>query len=593
MSTKVYLQDNQIKLVQSIASASTIISTLCGEVKQFIIKKFPPNYFRHIHMDTGTASHLINVNRNYNQKLHKIPYPNLSIETSLSIDSPINGTETDVNHAVPNMYMRRDLNSYYQKILFDPNEKFAMYYTTQFITCNFNFKINVNSFIQMTDLVYFLKEELHLGIFQYLNSRPIMTEIPKTFISIISTLLGYDLNDPDHLDDLSLYLIRTSRKNDGIRRKINNATGKICFMLNDLTDLITVVDDLDAPGGISRDGQVEGDYTIGFRVQVTAPVANQFILSVDKDKFKKIADDVTLTEEIFNPKENTENNQVMTISILDIKRVIDKETIEFFDINQLKRPSNERGDAHIGVKLFKEVFSLPGNSKSFHLNLKEMLKDQLLNTHAYMIAKYLEPSSLLYFRVFDVNGERTDCSIDYDTLDLDLQGIDSDVVVIGYADRAVYEAVETARETDKEYFNDNFLGRLRLEVPSDEGGTVTKYAVVKRFVDENEEYSTDVSKALHVATPYGIGYVYLVQEDDPQASNVKICVGEDKFLHKVPLYDENGKLMHDENGEILYETEKDADGNVITDENGNPKYVERGNPIIRALVLLDEKQIEE
>ena len=588
MSTKVYLQDNQIKLVQSIASASTIISTLCGEVKQFIIKKFPPNYFRHIHMDTGTASHLINVNRNYNQKLHKIPYPNLSIETSLSIDSPINGTETDVNHAVPNMYMRRDLNSYYQKILFDPNEKFAMYYTTQFITCNFNFKINVNSFIQMTDLVYFLKEELHLGIFQYLNSRPIMTEIPKTFISIISTLLGYDLNDPDHLDDLSLYLIRTSRKNDGIRRKVNNTTGKICFMLNDLTDLITVVDDLDAPGGISRDGQVEGEYTIGFRVQVTAPVANQFILSIDKDKFKKIADDVTLTDEIFNSKEDNVNTQVMTTSIIEARTVVDKETIEFFDANQLSRSSDERGDPHIGVKLFKEVFSLPGNSKSFHLNLKEMLKDQLLNTHAYMIAKHLEPSSLLYFRVFDVNGERTDCSIDYNRLELDLQGIDSDVVVIGYADRAVYEAIETARETDKEYFNDNFLWSLGLKVPSAEGKLVDKYAVVKRFVDENEEYSTDVNKCLRVATPYGIGYVYLVHEDDPQASNVKICVGEDKFLHKVPLYDENGKLMHDENGEILYETEKDADGNVITDENGNPKYVERGNPIIRALVLLDE-----
>ena len=588
MSTKVYLQDNQIKLVQSIASASTIISTLCGEVKQFIIKKFPPNYFRHIHMDTGTASHLINVNRNYNQKLHKIPYPNLSIETSLSIDSPINGTETDVNHAVPNMYMRRDLNSYYQKILFDPNEKFAMYYTTQFITCNFNFKINVNSFIQMTDLVYFLKEELHLGIFQYLNSRPIMTEIPKTFISIISTLLGYDLNDPDHLDDLSLYLIRTSRKNDGIRRKVNNTTGKICFMLNDLTDLITVVDDLDAPGGISRDGQVEGEYTIGFRVQVTAPVANQFILSIDKDKFKKIADDVTLTDEIFNSKEDNVNTQVMTTSIIEARTVVDKETIEFFDANQLSSPSDERGDPHIGVKLFKEVFSLPGNSKSFNLNLKEMLKDKLLNTHAYMIAKHLEPTSLLYFRVFDVNGERTDCSIDYNRLELDLQGIDSDVVVIGYADRAVYEAIETARETDKEYFNDNFLWSLRLKVPSAEGKLVDKYAVVKRFVDENEEYSTDVNKCLRVATPYGIGYVYLVHEDDPQASNVKICVGEDKFLHKVPLYDENGKLMHDENGEILYETEKDADGNVITDENGNPKYVERGNPIIRALVLLDE-----
>lgn len=593
MSTKVYLQDNQIKLVQSIASASTIISTLCGEVKQFIIKKFPPNYFRHIHMDTGTASHLINVNRNYNQKLHKIPYPNLTIETALSIDSPINGTETDVNHAVPNMYMRRDLNSYYQKILFDPNEKFSLYYTTQFITCNFNFKINVNSFIQMTDLVYFLKEELHLGIFQYLNSRPIMTEIPKTFISIISTLLGYDLNDPEHLDDLSLYLIRTSRKNDGIRRKVNNATGKICFMLNDLTDLITVVDDLDAPGGVSRDGQVEGEYTIGFRVQVTAPVANQFILSIDKDKFKKIADDVTLTNEIFNPKEENESGQLMTTSIIDSKFVADKETVEFFDTDQLSRPKNERGDPHIGVKLFKEVFSLPGNSESFHLNLKEMIKDQLLGTHAYMLAKHLDPRSLFYFRVFDSTGERTDPMdfdyiVDYNTLDLDLQGINSDVVVIGYADRAVYESVETARETDKDYFDNSFLGRLRLEIPSADGGTVTKYAVVKRFLDEKEEYSTDVSKALRVATMYGVGYVYLVQEDDPQASTVRVCVGEDKFLHKIPLYDENGKLMHDENGEILYETEKDADGNIITDENGNPKYVERGNPIIRAFVLLDD-----
>ena len=222
-----------------------------------------------------------------------------------------------------------------------------------------------------------------------------------------------------------------------------------------------------------------------------------------------------------------------------------------------------------------------------------MIKDQLLGTHAYMIAKRLDPRSLFYFRVFDSTGERTDPMdfdyiVDYNTLDLDLQGINSDVVVIGYADRAVYESVETARETDKDYFNNSFLGRLRLEIPSADGGTVTKYAVVKRFLDEQEEYSTDVSKALRVATMYGVGYVYLVQEDDPQASTVRVCVGEDKFLHKIPLYDENGKLMQDENGEILYETEKDADGNIVTDENGNPKYVERGNPIIRAFVLLDD-----
>lgn len=590
MSTKVYLQDEQIKIVQTTASASTMISTLCGEVKNFIIGKFPKNYFRHINMNTTTASHMINVNRGYNQKLHKLPYPNLSIETELSIDNPINGTETDINHAAPNMYMRRDLNSYYQKILFDPNEKFAMYYTTQFITCNFNFKITVNSFIQMTDLVYFLKEELHLGIFQYLNSRPITTEIPKTFIAIISSLLGYEMNDPEHLDDLSLYLIRTCRKHDGIRRRLNNNTGRVCFMLNDLTDLITVVDDLDAPGGVSRDGQVEGEYTVSFRVQVTAPVANQFILSVDKTKFKKIADDVTITGELFNDSSSDGNpeDSFTTTAIVENK-VPYKETIEFFDAEQLLKPAAERGDPHIGVRLFAETFTLQANANHFHLNLKEMLKEPILNTHAYMIAKQLDPQSLLYFRVFDLNGERLDLGmIDYNTLDLDLFGISSDVVVIGYADRAVYEAVEISRETDKSYFNNNFLCRLRIDVPNENGGTDIKYAVVKRFLDDAEEYSDDVNKAFRVATIYGVGYVYLVPEDHPLASNVMICVGEDKFIHKIPLYDANGNIRYDSDGNILYETINDENGNPILDSNGKVQYVERGNPIIRSLVLIEE-----
>lgn len=532
MSMKVYLENDQINLVHTIASASTIISSLAAETSNFIISKFPKDYFRYVQIDTGTPSSLTNKNRTYNKNVHKIPYPSLMVTPELSIDNPVAGMETDPNISSPDRWLRKSLADNYYKLLSDPDNKISMFYTTDYITVNFNFKIFVNSFIQNTNLLYFLKNELHVGLFQYLNSCPLNTEIPKTFIYIISTLLGYNIDDLDDMERFRLYMISTSRRFDSIRKKLNMSTGRCGFFMNDLTDLLIMVDGLDAPGSIIRETQTEGEYVINFRVQVSASVANKFILAIDKNKFKRLYDDVKLGEDIIDRiySENSleQEEGLQTISIPNI-RMYSQDTIYFNDSS---------GEEHIGINVVHETLSYE-NSVSFkHINLIPFLKERLLNIHSYMVSKNLDVSSYIYVRVIDREGIRKDkklfpnisnaISINLQTLEIDIPEIKSDILIDVFIDRSVYEAMAISKETGSAIFNNNFMATLNFSIEED-GALVTKQVIVKSFENEAEMNSIDISKQLRVNTIYGIGYIATVDENDPLASDVKVCLGKDKY----------------------------------------------------------------
>lgn len=530
---KVFLENNRINLVHTNAAMSTIISTLAAEVSQYIVSKFPKDYFRRIQIDTGTAVSVTNKNREYNKNLHKVPYPSMTITPELSIDNPVAGMDTDPNISSPDRWLRKDLRDNYYRLLTDPDNKIDMFYTTDYITVNFNFKIFVNSFIQNTDLVYFLKNELHLGIFQYLNACPLNIEIPKTYIYIMSKLLGYTIDDADDMENFRLYMISTSRRFDSIRKKINMSTGRCGFFMNDLTDLLIMVDSLDAPGSIVRENQAEGEYVISFKVQVSASVANKFILSINKSKFKRLYDDVelgpTIIDKIYSDNELEQETGFKTVSLPTLKLQGNNETIYF---------SDSSGAEHIGVNVIRETLSYENGVKSKHLNLIPLLKERLLTIHSYMVAKKLDPSSYIYVQIYDNNGLRTTTATDpynssavtinLTTLDIDIPNITSDILLDVYIDRSVYEALAIAKDTDKAIFDNNFLTTLNFSYEED-GEFVTKQVVVKSFENEEEMSSIDVSKQLRVNTMYGIGYIALVDENDPQASDLRIFMGKDKY----------------------------------------------------------------
>ena len=74
---KTYLQDNQVKLVQTVASFSTMVGSFAAEAREYILSWFPKDYFRYINIDTANTQTLSNVNKLFNKKLNKIPYPSL------------------------------------------------------------------------------------------------------------------------------------------------------------------------------------------------------------------------------------------------------------------------------------------------------------------------------------------------------------------------------------------------------------------------------------------------------------------------------------------------------------------------------------
>jgi hypothetical protein len=266
----IYKDDNDIRLVQSVASASTLISSLTGEIREYILSKFPKNFFKSIYIDTAETIQAQNRNDKYNRGLNKLPYPTMGITPEISIDSPIEGMEKSPHLSSPNLFLRKDLKSFYKRILLDTEKKYSVYYTSDYITTNYNFRITTNKYIQNADLTYFMKSNFQQGFFQFLNDKYINTEIPKTYIKLISDIMGYNLDDSDDMTEMELYMIATGTHEDIVRKKINLMTGKTGFFVNEKSNLLTLFTDMEAPGSIIRDGMSEGEYTINFRIQVSA-----------------------------------------------------------------------------------------------------------------------------------------------------------------------------------------------------------------------------------------------------------------------------------------------------------------------------------
>ena len=104
-----------------------------------------------------------------------------------------------------------------------------------------------------------------------------------------------------------------------------------------------------------------------------------------------------------------------------------------------------------------------------------------------------------------------------------------------HLDRTLFESILKAIELDRFFFNDSALATFRINHYIEEAGELTQQEFkvpVYSFTSEKDLYSkaSQISgywrlNTFRVYTPYGIGFVGLVEEGDPRASEYKICVG--------------------------------------------------------------------
>jgi hypothetical protein len=529
---KIYTQENDIKLVQSVASASTLISSVTGEIKEHIASKFPRGFFKSVYIDTAETIHAEARNRKHNENLNKIKFPNIAITPEISLDDPIGGMEKSMHMSSPNLYLRKDMRRNYKNLVEDPESKFSIYYTSDYITTNFNFKITTNKFVQNIDLAYYIKSRFQIGMFQYLNDRYLNTEIPKTYIRIIASILGLDLNNQEEMDDLRLYLISTGTSEDLIRKKINAFTGKPGFFVNDKANFLINVIDLDAPPSIVRDRMSEGEYTITFRVQVSTWLPNAFIMSIDQSKFFSL--DADIIKMAIDDTNQEQDEGFYSLSIPNFK--LNRDKAVYFETST--------GQQVIGEEIFHNIFTYNIDMDLEEIDIMQYLKADLKKIHAYMIEKNFDIRDLLNVRVnnrYGLLGEDK-VTIDYETMTIQLLTDDAqDIAVTVYADRLLFASLEKAIENDQFFFSDSSLAVLRLNEyidTNDDGIDDTAQEIkvpIYAFTNEKDLYSVASkvngewrSNVLRVYTAYGIGFIGLVQEDDPRASTYKVVIDIDE-----------------------------------------------------------------
>lgn len=514
---KVFLDNdtNKISIVQSVASASTMISSVAGEARDYIVSKFPENYFRSVFIDTSDAIAQQNKNDHFNNTLNKIAYPSISITPEISLDDPIGGMEKSMHLSSPNLYLRRDMDRSYKKLLIDADNEFAIYYTSDYITTNFLFKIATNSYVQNVDMAYYLKSRFQKDFFQYLNKKEIQTEIPKSFIKLIAEVKGWDMNNTEDMDNLRLYLIGVSKSNNSILKKVNQATGKECFFINEENNFLTLFADLDCPPSVIRDGQTEGEYQITFRFQVSTWLPNNFILTIGKDKLQTLSDSLISSLDSTSDQQNTGFYSVSYNMATPVGRL---NAIHFAD---------STGADQIGQLVYSDIFTHDINQVMAPITLLDKMDSEFKSIHSFAVSDgELNLSSLLYLII--KSKDRTlgtdEYSFDYTTMQITfLESVDSDISVNLYLNRLLYDSLKVAKSKDVFYFNTNILTTLIINTGT---GTENERALVKSFNNSLDYTSSDLSKSLRVRTPYGIGYVGLLDTSNTDTTDAyKVCVG--------------------------------------------------------------------
>lgn len=517
---KIYINNdkNNLTLVQSVASASTMISSVAYEAKKYILSKFPKNFFKHVYIDTAQTVSQQHRNDRYNATANKIPYPSMGITPEISLDDPIGGMQKGQHLSSPNLYLKKDLKRNYRRIVEDPNDKFSIYYTSDYITTNFNFKLVTNSFIQNTDLAMYLQSHFQRDFFQFLNGKYIQSEIPKTFIRTIADIKNLNMNNSSEMDDLRLFLIGTSKQEQTVQKRTNLATGKQCFFINEKQNLLVLFTDLDCPSSINRDAQVEGEYTITFRLQISCWLPNSYIMSIDRKTFDRIGDGIK--DSYLDDSEEDAMNQGFSYTSKVGAVYMIKDKASYF--------RDDAGQEQIGQLVYNNVFTYSLGVPIPNISIIDKLPKGLLKAYSYGKCKMnLDMSSLLNFYIYStVSGKLPSDKYSLDVNNIGdgitiSDGLEEDIGLAIYVNRVFYETIVEAMKTNKNYFNDNHLASMDINI-----GSRPVAAVIKSFENKDEMYTSNIDKSLRIKTPLGIGYISL--KSDSESDGYKICIGFDK-----------------------------------------------------------------
>lgn len=535
-----FFNDNNNKImVQPITSSTTFLSSLTGVIKKRVIGMFKKDYFKHIYIDTEETFQEHNKSRLMNKHLAKIEYPSMTISPQISLDQPVGDMNTPLA-TDPNFIVPRNYRYYYPTLLEDPNGKYGIYFATRYRTFNLKFTIITDSFDQSTEIGYYLDSRFNDNTFKFMSNQIIQCEVPKTFVNAIAQVEGLftsDIDDKntnqDDLNKLDMMLAQMGRRYSAIVRKRSMTDNKVGYFFEEKKNLLTLWTDLDMPEGIIRDTNVNGEYEITFRVQVSCYWPSAYIMSINADAYKTITRLSGMDET---------DSRYLSFNVGSPIVLDRKDTIYFEDSD---------GDQNVGLCILHETLNFSASDEGIHeFNVAEYVwsastgSEIMKKVHAYCLDTNVNPDKLFYIIARSASGNTEYVGkVDYETFDIEFFDgknkvyVDSDIVLDIFVNRALLDSLANEMSTHPFYSKKTAMCYMDITVaePYIDQYNMTSYkGVIKKlrvylFENDAEMETTDINKSVRVMTPYGIGYVGLVGEGDKLASDVKICLGKNKY----------------------------------------------------------------
>lgn len=511
-------------LNQHVSTFYTGISSILGQVKEYILDQFPDGYFKRITVDTAAASSIMTQGMQDGVLKASFPYMNIGINIPSEFD------ERTIRPLLERteLFVLPEIRQNYPRVLIDPDDNFTIGYTYNWVNSSYDFRMTTNTFMNSIDLMNWVRTRLPLGFNGYINSVPLEFELPQSIVKTIAELRGYNLNTSEGVKAMDRYLMSVGRMHSLIRRKISATTGQQSYFMTINSDIQIIIDNLDAPSVPVRTSQGEGEYVVSFTVRTGAyfPVSylmkirkNYLVARVERDEFANIY---------------RTPDQPLVDGLISIAVEIDN--VNKKDIINYKTTDGKEAIGHL-VDEWRFVY---GSEQTYQpvVKLLELIDDkELKRLHAYAVERSIDLESLFHFEGYKVAYSQDDIvfTMDYENFEINIENAEfSEVLIRLYINRAMYDTLMAAIENDSYFFNKSVMSYMDVILwNKDLKKNVIKKVQIKYFEDAQEMYDENPLKALKIYTKYGYGYLNIKPYvEDPERTDdiFLVCLGYRKDL---------------------------------------------------------------
>lgn len=373
------------------------------------------------------------------------------------------------------------------------------------------------------DVMNWIRTNLSLNFTGYLNGVALEFELPQSIVKTIAELQGFDLMTTNGVKSLDRYLMSVGRTFSLIRRKTSATNGQEAYFMTINSDVQVFIDNLDAPTAVIRSNHSEGDYVVSFTVTTGAYFPVSYLMKVRKGYLVSRVEQTEFVN-IYNTP-----NQPLVDGLISIG--INLPALGQRDVINYQTSTGKAGIGHLASE-WRFVYGSEQVEPPI-VKIFDLIDDvELKRVHAYAVDHSIDLETLFHFEGYKVAYSQSDINfvMNYKDFEINIANAEfSEVLIRFYLNRATYEALQYAMETDTYYFNKNVQCFTDVVLwDNATNANVTKRVQVNFFKTAAEMYDESPLKALKICTKYGYGYLNIkpyVEDETRTDDFMLVCLG--------------------------------------------------------------------